>query len=332
MNARSSLEIGCAQRLTPHGMAFPTGARAWIAGICATVLVVSAAGDVRAETPAENMDHETPATDIEIGRQYESGTRVRDPRLGISFVIPADWMGGAPQGSQSVVLESKTKPGIGIIVLIEHVTPHELEAHMNEPQVLDEGFVLQPVSSAKMSADGLTAAYHAGQHIGRARAVFGPAQQAAVYLLAGPPDESSYYETLLDQLAGSTRFMTIDPADLVTRWEGLLTGMALKQLEQYSSGEAGGYTRSTVWNLCRDGRFTYVHSSHVTVQVPGGGTSDAGEDHRRGAWRIEAKSATPLLVLTEDNGAESSHVLAHDGEKTYLDGERVFRVQSEACP
>ncbi|HJU05899.1 MAG TPA: hypothetical protein VJ692_12185 [Nitrospiraceae bacterium] len=269
--------------------------------------------------------------DIKPGQQYESGTRVRHAAIGISFIIPADWMGGTAQGSRSFLLGSNTMAGVGIVVLLDHVTPQELESHMNEPQVLDEGFVLQPVSSARMSGDRMTASYHAGENVGRAVAVFGPSNQAIVYLLTGPKDLSVYYGTLLDQLAASTRFTTIDTAALVKQWEGLLAGMALKHLEQYSSGSEGGYNRSTVWNLCRDGRFTYSHSSHVTMQVPGGGASDAGEEHRRGTWRVEAKGLDVSLILTEDNGAVTSHAVSYDGEKTYVDGERVFRVNGEEC-
>ncbi|MGH7232365.1 MAG: hypothetical protein ACREJU_13555, partial [Nitrospiraceae bacterium] len=174
--------------------------------------------------------------------------------------------------------------------------------------------------------------YHAGENIGRAQAVFGPVHNAIVYLFTGSKDQAEYYDALLDRIAASTRFTTMDPAGLVKQWEDLLAGMALTYVEHDSSGDAGGDNRSTVWNLCRDGRFTYSHSSHAAVQVPGADVPDTSEDHRRGTWRVEAADGNALLILTEEQGAVASHTVAYDGDKMYVDEQRVVRAKSEDCP
>jgi hypothetical protein len=277
-------------------------------------------------TAAENV------IDIKAGQKYEGGTRVRVPLHGMSFVIPQEWIGSLAQSSQFFLLESNSKPGLGIVVLQPNVTPEELIRHMNEQQVLDENLVLQPVGRAQRSGDRIAAAYQAGENVGRALAVLGPAQAAIVYLFMGPKTETEYYDRVLGQITNSTQFTALDTASVTNHWHDLLAGMMLKRLEQYSSGAGGGYNMSTVWHLCRDGRFSYMHSSHVTVNVPGGeGMSSADEDVRHGRWRVEVKGTDALLILTEDNGAVRSHALAYDGEKTYLDNQRVFRVASEEC-
>ncbi len=289
--------------------------------------------DAQAETKSgPDVGQETSTQDIKAGQQYGSGIRVRAPTLGASFVIPKDWLGGMPPGSQAFLLGSNTKAGLGLAVMFHAVTPQEVADQLNEPQALEEGFVLHPVGSAKRVGNRMTASYHAGEHVGRAVAVLGPEQNAIVYLFTGPKDQGAYYDALIEEIAASTQFTKVDSADVLNRWRELLTGMTLKRLEQYSSGVGGGYNMSTAWHLCRDGRFTYTHSSHITIQVPGGGTSNADQDHRQGTWRVEVKGADALLVLTEDNGAVRSHALAYDGEKTFLDKERVFRVESEGCP
>ena len=80
-----------------------------------------------------------------------------------------------------------------------------------------------------------------------------------------------------------------DPANVVARWQDLLAGMALKRIEQYTSGGGGGYNTSTVWNLCRDGRFTYSHASHVTIPEGRSVTRRSGSAPRYmacgGPWR-----------------------------------------------
>ena len=129
---------------------------------------------------------------------------------GTSFVIPPHWQGFIPPGSRTFYLESPTKPGIGLIAIIQDATPEELEDHLNEPQVIEEGYVLHPVGSAHRSDIRITASYHSGQNIGRALAVFGPSRRSVLFLFTGPKDETAYYESLLEQLAASTRFSHIE--------------------------------------------------------------------------------------------------------------------------
>ena len=129
---------------------------------------------------------------------------------GTSFVIPPHWQGFIPPGSRTFYLESPTKPGIGLIGIIQDTTPEELEDHLNEPQVIEEGYVLHPVGSATRTGTRITASYHSGDNIGRALAFFGPSERSVICLFTGPKDETAYYESLLEQIAASTRFPTTE--------------------------------------------------------------------------------------------------------------------------
>lgn len=150
----------------------------------------------------------TTSLDVEPGQYYRGGIRVQLPSEGLSFVIPQEWVGIMPPGSRSFFLSSHKKSGIGIVAAVHNATPEELLDHLNEPQVIEEGFVLHPVGSATLSGDRITASYHSGEHIGKALAVLGREQNAALYLFVGPKDETASYEALLEQLAASTYLKT----------------------------------------------------------------------------------------------------------------------------
>ena len=160
-------------------------------------------------TTAPDQSHDPGVIEVEPGEFYRSGTRIGMAGRA-SFVIPPQWQGFLPPGSRTFYLESPTKPGIGLIATIQDSTPEELEEHLNEPQVIEEGYVLHPVGSARRSDTRITASYHSGDHSGRALAFFGPSEQGILLLFTGPKDETAYYESLLEQIAASTRFSTTE--------------------------------------------------------------------------------------------------------------------------
>src|SRR4051794_32199307 len=97
---------------------------------------------------AQHQPDESAVIHVEPGEFYRSGTRI-GMTAGASFIIPPAWQGVMPPGSRMLYLESPKKPGIGLVAIIQDATPEELEDHLNEPQVVEEGYVLHPVGSAK---------------------------------------------------------------------------------------------------------------------------------------------------------------------------------------
>ncbi|MEP6888194.1 MAG: hypothetical protein ABI945_07700 [Nitrospirales bacterium] len=164
-----------------------------------------------AEAPREPMVDgqlhatESAITDVEPGEFYRSGTRI-GMTAGASFLIPQAWQGVLPPGSRTFYLESPQKPGIGLIAIIQDATPEELVDHLNEPQAIEEGYVLHPVGSATRTDTRITASYHSGDNIGRALAFFGPLDSGILILFTGPKEETAYYESLLEQIGASARF------------------------------------------------------------------------------------------------------------------------------
>ena len=145
--------------------------------------------------------------ELEAGPHYRSGTRVGSGTAGVSFVIPDGWQAAMPHGSETLFLESSQQPGIGLVAVFQHIAPQELEHHLNEPQVIDEGYVLHPVESAKRSGDRITVTYQSGENTGLALALFGPSQNGVLYLFTGPKPQAEYYGDIVEQMAASTEFL-----------------------------------------------------------------------------------------------------------------------------
>jgi hypothetical protein len=297
-----------------------------IAVIVATFCAQSTTG----EEPPKKA--EPPVVDLRAGQQYEPGTRLRDAAIGVSWTLPPEWLGGIVEGTGAFVMGSNTQPGVGMVMLISGTTAEKLAATLNEPQDLGDGVVLVPAYEPEITGDRVGLRYTSELYDGFALALVGPHAQGVIYFFAGPRETSKSYTVMLQALASSTRFSKPETAAATREWNDLVAGMMLKQLSSYSSGTSGGYTSESVLHLCRDGSYSYYSASSTSIYVDGATGSGIDEDASAGRWRIEMNGAQAILVLEADDGGASRHQIAFDGEKTFVDGERVFRVPSDACP
>ncbi len=264
--------------------------------------------------------------DLRIGQHYRSGTRVRSPFAGVSFVVPPDWRATLPAGT-TVFLDSATKAGLGIVHILSDISPDELAARLNEPQMFDVGLILHPVGSVNVEGSRLTAVYAGGEHVGRTVAVLGPARNAIVYQVAGPKEEARYFEHLLDHLAGSTEFLSEETTKALKGWYGRLSGMMLTR--RLPAGNADAYVMQT-WHLCQDGRY-YVQFLRGRLQETVPPDPGEGGEQDTGTWRVDVHNSQAILVLTATNDLPRHYLIQFDGEAVQLNGERVFRERSSEC-
>ncbi len=107
-------------------------------------------------------------TEVEPGVQYAAGTRVGAVELGISLVIPAEWVGVNPPGTELFVLGSNTRPGM-VVAMGDEVEGMEAAVQMlSEPLPVDDGLILQPAGEPQVRGRELTQRYAAqvqGQEI-----------------------------------------------------------------------------------------------------------------------------------------------------------------------
>ncbi len=150
-----------------------------------------------------------PARDLSPGQQYESGVRVRDAAHSLSFRIPDTWAGRIPLDSEALLLSSADREGIGIVAVLDGMTPELLVERLSEPQDFGGSVILQLSRSLEQSGLQWRASYLSGSVIGRALAILGPDEHAVVYFFAGPQAEVQAYEQVLSELAVSTTFEAV---------------------------------------------------------------------------------------------------------------------------
>lgn len=307
-----------------------------VAASALAVLASPATSQTTAPGPQAALPGRLEGTVAVAGERYAAGTRVALPLFGVSFVVPEEWTGVWPPGTDVFLLGSETHAGLGGAKAHGETTVAALAAELGEAQDLGEGVVLEPSAPPVATGEQVHARYTGRDLIGLAGAVRTPLGHAVTFFFAGPASEESYYDGLLAALAASTEFAPPDASALVGEWQALLAGTKLEQLESYSSyggaGAGGGYSRHAVWHLCADGRFTSSYSAHTAIDAEAASGLGTTAEERSGRWNIAVREGQPVLVLAGSDGAETTHALGYDGEKTFLDGERVFRVPSDACP
>ncbi|CAI4030069.1 hypothetical protein DNFV4_00493 [Nitrospira tepida] len=155
--------------------------------------------------PALGLAEETVA-EWEPGKLYRAGVRVSDPATGGSFVIPSEWEGRVPPGSDALLLGSERHAGVGVVALMARTDRAELKQKLSEPQDFGGEVILQLSSPLEEDDRTIRASYLHGNVVGRACAVMGPEGRAIVFFLAGPASDADLYERLLSELASSTTF------------------------------------------------------------------------------------------------------------------------------
>lgn len=274
---------------------------------------------------------------IIAGQEYEPGTRVGLPTTGVSFIIPRDWRGGMPPDQAVFILASHNKPGIGMVIMQTGMNQDNLIKFLSERQDLGDNIVLKPEGSPKITDSRIQMNYTHVFYTGKAFGILGPHQNSVTFFFTGPTSEKEYYQTLLDKLIASVNFSKPETGNLIEEWKKLLSGMMLKKLESYSSNDAdggyAGYSSEETVHLCSDG--TYTYSSSTNLGVDGGGGASSGYDtessDEQGKWQVVVMGNQAMLLLEASNGPQTHQRLAFDGERTFLDGNRVYRVKSDLC-
>lgn len=289
--------------------------------------------------------------EIRPGIPYQAGVRVLDRAAGVSFQLPDEWLGQRPAGTEEFLIGSNSRAGIGVVVTPAAVTLEQARAFFAEAKDLGDGVVLQADGSVQVTDNRLSVRYSHPQFIGVAGGLVAPSGNGIGVLLAGPRENAGYYQTVVDALLDTAQFAVptvatgqaagtpVAPVGSFEReWIDFLAGMMLKRLESYSStggSVSGGYSIERTIHLCRNGSFQSSDSSMVSAGNAGISGYDSSRGSASGSWSIQAsESNSATLLLHVGGGQVVQHALTWDPEtkRTYLNGERVFRVPSDACP
>ncbi len=284
-------------------------------------------------------------TELKTNQKYQGGARVQASTLGISLVIPKNWVGqyGQDAGNAALVMGSETIEGVGLAVLIGNQSAQQVVNSLSEAQDLGSGVVLQPSGAVRRQGQRISARYADADHVGRSLGLIGTARNHVVYFFAGPLKNEKIYAGLLEELASGTKFVAPSASKprpaapvasgLAGEWTKFLSGTMLRYLSSYNSGGgAGGISTDRTMHFCSDGRFAYQGSSLTTIDVDGGGASSGGSDRGQGRWRVESATQTSaIVVLNLEDGSTERITVSYDGTKTFVGNQRWFRVESDTC-
>lgn len=273
---------------------------------------------------------------LRTGQQYPAGTRVESAADGLSFVVPEEWLGGMPPGAAAFVFGSDTKAGLGLAIMRPATSWQEIELFLNQPQDLGDGVVLSPTSPGRRTERGYEIGFANALYAGHAIGRLGANGNGLIVFFGGPAGDRDDYTRLAAATAASVAFAAPRESAAAQQWRTYLAGMMLRRQDSYYSGGVDGSyvggSSSETLHLCSDGTYAYLSSSSVAADA-GGGTSGygGGSGAELGQWSVETIGDRAMLTLRPSSGELSRHALQVQGEATYVDGERAWRVQSDRC-
>jgi hypothetical protein len=274
--------------------------------------------------------------DVRIGQQYSGGTRVNFPSIGVSFVVPDEWIGQIPPGAEAFVMGSHIRQGLIIAMSHRASQLDQLAQEFQQPVPLDQGVVLHLQQPAQVSDPQLSALISVSDGLnnlpGYLVALARDGGGGVVFAGFGP-EPLEYYQTLVGALASSFQetpgeTVTAPPssgrdsageaASQVREWDQFLRGKKLTYLHSYSSNTpgGGGFSTQIEYYLCRDGRFRYGGSDSLSggdfAAFPGGGSSSSGQ----GRWKIISEGPTIGIKFSWDDGRVTASRLEYIDSKT----------------
>lgn len=260
--------------------------------------------------------------------------KVNLEQLGISFVIPAGWVG--QQTESGYLLGSHTEAGMIILTSHDHKSLDELRAEASRG-IVDEGVVLQLQNKVEQINDHAVAAYYQGSLQGQRVKAYGigllnPHGTGVTILAITTPDQfTDRHVQLTRDIADSFRFASPVAGPVIAEWTRTLNNARLTYLESYAT-DGGGYSNKVIIDLCGAGYFTDSRNYSMNVDTGGAFGSNASGAGGAGTWKVIPDfngNAVLQLVYRDDTVRE--YQLSLVGGKTLLNGTQYFRTYDAAC-
>lgn len=252
---------------------------------------------------------------VQIGAQYDPGTRIYFPSHGISFVVPREWKGGLSIATDAFVMTSETKAGLGLALLKSDYHQASLEKYLHSVQNLGDNIVLQPVGPVEHKESGMFQHYSSSLYRGQATAKIGPHNQSIVFLFTGPVAQEKYYQSIVEKIVRTVTFHKPDLSLLIKDWQKKLSGMRLDKMVSPSDSSLDTHSTKTHFtqiHLCSDGSY---RSSAKT----------------QGKWKIEINELKPQLLLQNTHHETLVYTLGIAKDKFLLNGVYYTIQKSQEC-
>ncbi len=252
---------------------------------------------------------------VQMGIQYDPGTRVYFPSYGLSFIIPREWKGGLAMTTEAFVMTSDTRAGIGLAIFKSDYHQNDLEKYLNAIQNLGDNIVLQPVGQVEYKASELSRNYSSSLYRGQAIAKIGPHAKNIIFLFAGPLAQEKYYQSIAEKISRTVTFNKPEPGLLVKEWQKKLAGMTLQKIVLPADSSQASSSLKTPLDqihLCSNGSYRSMART-------------------QGKWRIEVDGLKPQLVLINTDHETSIYTLGVAREKVSLNGMSYTIQKSQEC-
>jgi hypothetical protein len=151
------------------------------------------------------------AIDVDVGKTYPAGTRLRIPGTDWSFVVPDHWQSNRPEDSAMPFLIAEEGKGLGMIFPLADSDRETVRDQLSQPLSLLHGLSFIPAGSELETENSISRSYQGDDMTGRALAVLGPGNACVLYFVMGRPDEAADFEAVLERLGQSTRFADLMP-------------------------------------------------------------------------------------------------------------------------
>lgn len=267
------------------------------------------------------------AEEIAPGVEYQGPKRLGIARIGVSFVLPAGWTGGLPEGKE-VFLVGKAGANGTLFLLAEEGTVAEARTLMSETIPIDE-YTLTPTAGARVSGNKVTNDYSVmgGKDplSAAATTVIGKTGWGVMVLAISTPGELPLFKRAARQIVRSIRFVRPKKPKLSTNgyWGRQFAG---KRIVHFFTGS--GYQEKQQILMCPSGEFLYRFNS-------GGydmhGFSGAAQSKNGGRWSVSGDKRGGVLRLHYSDGRVAEYNLSEENGKLMLDGQRWYREAIE-CP
>ncbi|PHN03636.1 hypothetical protein [Flavilitoribacter nigricans] len=272
--------------------------------------------------------------------------RVDYKHLGLSFTVPAGWMG--QEAEMGYLIASNTIPGL--LMLLPHDQPYSLQQLKEQAQAgLSEanGTNLQlsgPLTELSKNAVGGTFTGTLEWQPAKAYIIgMSNPHGYGITILSITTSEqySDQYPEYAKSIMKSVTFIKPESKEDINEWKDWMKNVKLTYMESYSSVSpgadgmtGGGYSLSRELDLCGAGYFNYYGSSNISTGSDSASAYNNSNSKGNGSWDIRVGPAgDPELVLQFNDGSTSSYTLTYKDQKLYLNGTRYFRTtQGEYAP
>lgn len=263
----------------------------------------------------------------EDGREYAGKTRLELPQTGVSFEVPAGWV-GVKTGPTGFMIG---KPGFDalVIVMIEPMNEQAARAALLQPPPFGE-FVMSPAGEVEKKGKRLSMRYRVAGPApvpmsGDGTIVLGDHGSALIIASLATNETASEVKAAATAVEASAKFAKPAAAAKSTTGAGWRAELGGRKLVRFYTVD--GYQEKEEYWVCSDGTFR----RRSEIGGFGGGTSMAGQAGNVGRWSVSGTPPSGVITLQHPDGSTSSHQVQLNDGKLLIDGQRWLRDSNDVC-